>query len=86
MLVATDIAVRGIDIQELPHVVNFELPNVPGDSLHRIGRTGRANNSGQAVSLVSGEERKQLQDIEKLLQRTFPKKTIARFEPMQPIA
>ncbi len=86
VLVATDIAARGIDIQELPHVVNFELPNVPEDYVHRIGRTGRAGNSGQAVSLVSGEERKQLQDIERLLQRTFPKETIARFEPMQPIA
>jgi len=73
VLVATDIAVRGIDIQELPHVVNFELPNVPGDSLHRIGRPGRADNSGQTFSLVSGVERKQLQDIERLLQRTFPK-------------
>ncbi|EGQ62099.1 ATP-dependent RNA helicase RhlE, partial [Acidithiobacillus sp. GGI-221] len=66
VLVATDIAARGIDISELPHVVNFELPHVPEDYVHRIGRTGRAGNNGQAVSLVSSEERKQLQDVEKL--------------------
>ncbi len=83
VLVATDIAARGIDISELPHVVNFELPHVPEDYVHRIGRTGRAGNNGQAVSLVSGDERKQLQDVEKLLRRTFDKETIQGFEPKQ---
>ncbi|HYE37836.1 DEAD/DEAH box helicase [Methylocaldum sp.] len=72
VLVATDIAARGIDIQELPHVVNFELPNVPADYVHRIGRTGRAGSTGEAVSLVSREEAPQLRDIERLLGRKLP--------------
>ena len=83
VLVATDIAARGIDISELPHVVNFELPHVPEDYVHRIGRTGRAGNNGQAVSLVSSEERKQLQDVEKLLRRSFDRETVVGFEPRQ---
>ncbi len=86
VLVATDIAARGIDISELPHVVNFELPHVPEDYVHRIGRTGRAGNNGQAVSLVSGEERKQLQDVEKLLRRSFDREVVVGFEPRQPFA
>jgi len=69
VLVATDIAARGLDITELPHVVNFELPHVPEDYVHRIGRTGRAGSEGQAVSLVSREERDRLRAIEKLLGR-----------------
>ncbi len=81
VLVATDIAARGIDISELPHVVNFELPHVPEDYVHRIGRTGRAGNNGQAVSLVSSEERKQLQDVEKLLRRSFDREIVVGFEP-----
>lgn len=67
VLVATDIAARGIDIDTLPHVVNYELPNVPEDYVHRIGRTGRAGSEGEAVSLVGPDERKYLKDIEKLI-------------------
>jgi ATP-dependent RNA helicase RhlE len=67
VLVATDIAARGLDIDQLPHVVNFELPNVPEDYVHRIGRTGRAGNEGEAISLVCVDEHKLLRDIERLL-------------------
>jgi ATP-dependent RNA helicase RhlE len=73
VLVATDIAARGLDIVELPHVVNFELPHVPEDYVHRIGRTGRAGCSGEAVSLVSREEQDRLRAIERLLGRQIPK-------------
>src|SRR5574343_581071 len=72
VLVATDIAARGIDIDQLPHVVNFELPNVPEDYVHRIGRTGRAGAEGEAVSLVCVDENKLLVDIEKLIRRPLP--------------
>jgi ATP-dependent RNA helicase RhlE len=72
VLVATDIAARGIDISELPHVVNFELPHVPEDYVHRIGRTGRAGRNGEAVSLVSRDERDRLRAIEKMLGRSIP--------------
>jgi len=72
VLVATDIAARGLDITELPHVVNFELPHVPEDYVHRIGRTGRAGLRGKAVSLVCREERERLRAIEKLLGRSIP--------------
>ncbi len=72
ILVATDIAARGLDISELPHVVNFELPHVPEDYVHRIGRTGRAGSSGKAISLVSRDERDRLRAIEKLLGRAIP--------------
>ncbi len=72
VLVATDIAARGLDIDQLPHVVNFELPNVPEDYVHRIGRTGRAGNEGCACSLVCIDERKLLIDIERLLKRKIP--------------
>jgi ATP-dependent RNA helicase RhlE len=72
VLVATDIAARGLDISELPHVVNFELPHVPEDYVHRIGRTGRAGRSGEAVSLVSRDERDRLRAIEKMLGRAIP--------------
>ena len=71
ILVATDIAARGLDISELPHVVNFELPHVPEDYVHRIGRTGRAGSRGRAVSLVSREERVRLRAIEKMLGRSI---------------
>jgi ATP-dependent RNA helicase RhlE len=81
VLVATDIAARGLDIDQLPHVVNFELPNVPEDYVHRIGRTGRAGNEGEALSLVCIDEQKHLRDIEKLLKREIPKKVIEGFEP-----
>jgi ATP-dependent RNA helicase RhlE len=72
VLVATDIAARGLDISELPHVVNYELPHVPEDYVHRIGRTGRAGRTGEAVSLVSRDERDRLRAIEKMLGRTIP--------------
>ncbi len=80
VLVATDIAARGLDIDQLPHVVNYELPNVPEDYVHRIGRTGRAGNEGQAMSLVCVDEHKLLRDIEKLLGRELPREAIAGFE------
>ncbi len=72
ILVATDIAARGLDISELPHVVNFELPHVPEDYVHRIGRTGRAGSRGRAVSLVSRDEHDRLRAIEKILDRKIP--------------
>ena len=81
VLVATDIAARGIDIDQLPHVVNFELPNVPEDYVHRIGRTGRAGASGEAISLVCLDEEDFLRDIEKLIRRAIPRRSIAGFEP-----
>jgi len=81
VLVATDIAARGLDIDQLPHVVNYELPNVPEDYVHRIGRTGRAGNEGQAVSLVCVDEKKLLGDIERLLQRELSKIVIPGYEP-----
>jgi ATP-dependent RNA helicase RhlE len=80
VLVATDIAARGLDIDRLPHVVNYELPNVPEDYVHRIGRTGRAGEEGQAVSLVCVDEKKLLVDIERLLQRDLPKVVVAGYE------
>ena len=81
VLVATDIAARGLDIPLLPHVINFELPNVPEDYVHRIGRTGRAGASGEAISLVCGEEREYLKSIEKLLGEKMPTSSIDGFEP-----
>ncbi|MBC8748862.1 ATP-dependent RNA helicase RhlE [Paraburkholderia sp. WC7.3g] len=81
VLVATDIAARGIDIDQLPHVVNFDLPNVPEDYVHRIGRTGRAGATGEAISLVCVDELQLLKDIEKLIKRPIPQDVIAGFEP-----
>ena len=81
VLVATDIAARGLDIADLPHVVNFELPNVPEDYVHRIGRTGRAGAEGEAISLVCVDENKFLADIEKLTRRPIPAEVVAGFEP-----
>ncbi|MDN4052198.1 DEAD/DEAH box helicase [Massilia sp. YIM B02763] len=80
-LVATDIAARGIDIDQLPHVVNYDLPNVPEDYVHRIGRTGRAGATGEAVSLVCVDEHQMLKDIEKLIKQTLPREVITGFEP-----
>lgn len=81
VLVATDIAARGLDIDQLPHVVNFELPNVPEDYVHRIGRTGRAGNEGEAASLVCVDELKLLRDIERLLGREIPKVELEDYKP-----
>ncbi|MGA8049902.1 MAG: DEAD/DEAH box helicase, partial [Burkholderiales bacterium] len=83
VLVATDIAARGLDIEALPHVVNFDLPHVAEDYVHRIGRTGRAGVSGEAVSLVSHEDRPLLAAIERLINRQIEKRIIAGFEPGQ---
>ncbi len=81
VLVATDIAARGIDIDQLPHVVNYDLPNVPEDYVHRIGRTGRAGATGEAVSLVCIDEAGFLRDIERLIKREIPKVIVPGFEP-----
>lgn len=81
VLVATDIAARGIDIQLLPHVVNFDLPNVSEDYVHRIGRTGRAGSKGEAISLVSADEIKLLKGIERLIKKLLPRKFVDGFEP-----
>ena len=86
VLVATDIAARGLDIDQLPHVVNFELPNVPEDYVHRIGRTGRAGNEGEAMSLVCVDEHKLLRDIERLLGRRIHSDTLPGYEPDPSIA
>ena len=80
VLVATDIAARGIDIPLLPHVVNFELPNIPEDYVHRIGRTGRAGSNGEAISLVSIDEYAYLDDIEKLIKLKIPSSIPEGFE------
>ncbi len=81
VLVATDIAARGLDIDQLPHVVNFDLPNVPEDYVHRIGRTGRAGSTGEAISLVSPDERGLLKDIERLLRQELPRAAVNDFKP-----
>lgn len=81
ILVATDIAARGLDIPLLPHVINFELPNIPEDYVHRIGRTGRAGAKGEAISLVCIDEKQYLKDIEKLVNLRIPSKIKQGFEP-----
>jgi len=83
VLVATDIAARGLDIDQLPHVVNFDLPEVPEHYVHRIGRTGRAGNEGLAVSLVASDERGLLKDIEKLLRVALPVRALTGYVPTQ---
>ena len=85
-LVATEVAARGLDIEALPHVVNFELPMVPADYVHRIGRTGRAGVTGTAVSLVCIDEAPLLREIERLLKGPIPSETIPGFEPNRAIA
>ncbi|MEQ9509578.1 MAG: DEAD/DEAH box helicase, partial [Alloalcanivorax xenomutans] len=80
-LVATDIAARGLDIDQLPQVVNFDLPNVAEDYVHRIGRTGRAGADGEAVSLVSGEDQKLLKGIERLIKQPIERRQVTNFEP-----
>ncbi len=81
VLVATDIAARGLDIDQLPHVVNYELPNVPEDYVHRIGRTGRAGSEGEALSLVCVDEHRLLRDIERVLRSDVRKIVVPGFEP-----
>jgi ATP-dependent RNA helicase RhlE len=81
VLVATDVAARGLDIEDLPHVVNFELPGAPEDYVHRIGRTGRAGATGEAISLVCAEEHERLEAIEKMIRLTIPRKIVPGFEP-----
>ena len=81
VLVATDIAARGLDIPLLPHVINFELPNISEDYVHRIGRTGRAGASGEALSLASADETTYLRDIEKLIEMKLPVEIVEGFEP-----
>jgi len=81
VLVATDIAARGLDIDQLPHVINFELPNIPEDYVHRIGRTGRAGCEGEAISLVCVDEAEFLANIEKLIGKTLDKRVMTGFEP-----
>jgi ATP-dependent RNA helicase RhlE len=81
LLIATEVAARGLDIEQLPHVVNFELPMVASDYVHRIGRTGRAGATGDAISLVCVDEKPLLREIERLLKREIPTEVIAGFEP-----
>jgi ATP-dependent RNA helicase RhlE len=81
VLVATDVAARGLDIEDLPHVVNFDLPNSPEDYVHRIGRTGRAGATGEAISLVSPEEHERLEAIEKVVKLRIPREIVPGFEP-----
>lgn len=83
-LVATEVASRGLDIKELPHVVNYELPNVPEDYVHRIGRTGRAGATGSAISLVSSDETGLLKDIERLMRKSIPEAAVPQFKPAPP--
>jgi ATP-dependent RNA helicase RhlE len=85
VLVATDIAARGLDIDRLPHVVNYELPHVPEDYVHRIGRTGRAGQQGLAISLVSADEYAQLREIERLLDYRIPQETMPGYETRMPL-
>ncbi|MDF1763879.1 MAG: helicase-related protein, partial [Oleibacter sp.] len=85
VMVATDIAARGLDIDQLPQVVNYDLPNISEDYVHRIGRTGRAGADGQAVSLVSADEFDCLAGIERLIKKLVDRETVAGFEPSNPL-
>lgn len=84
-LVATDIAARGLDIEQLPHVVNFEIPEVPEDYVHRIGRTGRAGREGLAISLVSGAEHGKFEAVRRLVKVEIPTEIIDGYEPTEPL-
>jgi len=81
VLVATDIASRGLDIEELPYVINYELPSIPEDYVHRVGRTGRAGREGEAISLIDIYEKYDIKEIEKLIGQKIPKETVEGFEP-----
>jgi ATP-dependent RNA helicase RhlE len=81
VLVATDIASRGLDIEELPYVINYELPSVPEDYVHRVGRTGRAGREGEAITLIDIYEKYDIKDIERVIGKKIPKETVAGFEP-----
>ncbi|HEY8622665.1 MAG TPA: helicase-related protein, partial [Casimicrobiaceae bacterium] len=83
VMVATDVAARGLDIDDLPLVINYELPHVPEDYIHRIGRTGRAGATGQAISLCAPDEEKLLAEIERMLKRTIPVATLDGFTPQR---
>jgi ATP-dependent RNA helicase RhlE len=85
VLVATDIAARGLDIEQLPHVVNYELPNVPADYVHRIGRTGRAGATGETVALVCAEELEDLENIEGLIGHSIEREEYPGFKPQTPL-
>lgn len=85
VLVATDIAARGLDIDQLPHVVNFDLPNVAEDYVHRIGRTGRAGATGEAISLVSADEVEHLWNIERLIGKNLTREFVEGFEPVHDV-
>jgi ATP-dependent RNA helicase RhlE len=81
VLIATDIASRGLDIEELPYVINFELPSIPEDYVHRVGRTGRAGREGEAISLIDIYEKYDMKDIEKLIGQKIPTEVVEGFEP-----
>jgi ATP-dependent RNA helicase RhlE len=81
VLIATDIASRGLDIEELPFVINYELPSVPEDYVHRVGRTGRAGRDGVAISLIDIYEKHDIRSIEKVIGMKIPQETVAGFEP-----
>jgi len=81
VLVATDIASRGLDIEELPYVINYELPSIPEDYVHRVGRTGRAGREGEAITLIDIYEKYDIKDIEKLIGQKIPKEVVEGFEP-----
>ena len=83
ILVATDVAARGIDIKKMSQVINFDVPTVAKDYIHRIGRTGRGGDEGKAITLVSSDEFRLLKDIEKLLNQTLPRVEVAGFEPVE---
>ena len=81
VLVATDIASRGLDIEDLPYVINYELPSIPEDYVHRVGRTGRAGKDGEAISLLDIYDKYDIKDVERLIGQKIPQKTIEGFEP-----
>jgi ATP-dependent RNA helicase RhlE len=83
-MVATDIAARGLDIEEISHVINFDIPNTPEDYIHRIGRTARAEATGDAFTLVDREEEPMVREIERMLQRTLPRVTLPHFNYKRP--